>query len=132
MIEDSIKQRLEGLVQAFQRGGNLKRLSVELGIYYTVTKLGGGCGNPKSAETKKIRECSRLEDGSRGKPITDKYLEPWAVQERILEPIKELRGLKQAVVFGSVTDKWALWLERCMMSNEAVVPDFEQREDISV
>ena len=132
IIEDFIKQRLENLVQVFQRGSNLKRLSVELEIMYTADKISGGCGNGRAAECRKIRGCSKLEDGSRAVPIADKYLEPWPVQERILEPVKELRGLKQAIVFGSVTDKWALWLERCMMSNEAVVPDFEKMEDISV
>ena len=81
---------------------------------------------------KRIQECSRQEDGSRGKPITDKYFEPWTVQERILEPLKELRGLQQAVVFGSVTDKWALWLEQCMMSDEVVVPEFEKRDGVSM
>ena len=44
------------------------------------------------------------------------WIEP---EELALEPLKDLRGLKKAIIMGCVTEDWALWLEqRMMMSND--------------
>jgi hypothetical protein len=45
--------------------------------------------------------------------------------ERILSPLKELRGLRMVIVQGSVSDEWALYLEGCMESEEETLPKFE-------
>lgn len=102
-------------------------LSVEWRNSYILDKLVGMCGTARLKAVAKIRTTSRREDGTRREPI--KY-ESWPKDERILESLKELRGLHQAVVFGCVTDQWALWLEKCMKSDEAILPDFEKREGV--
>jgi hypothetical protein len=45
--------------------------------------------------------------------------------ERILSPLKQLRGIRMVEVRGSVSDEWALYLEDCMKSEEDTVPKFE-------
>jgi hypothetical protein len=45
--------------------------------------------------------------------------------ERILWPLKQLRGIRKVAIVGSVSDEWALYLEGCMRSQEEQVPKFE-------
>jgi hypothetical protein len=125
VIHETVKRNLKDLVRIFQRG-NLRQFSVEWLNHYSLENLRGPCGTPRIKERSRIRVCSRKEDGTRGDSVKSRS---WPKEEQILEPLKELRHLQQAVVFGCVTDQWALSLEQYMMSGEAIVPEFERRED---
>jgi hypothetical protein len=125
-IEEKVKDRLKDLVRIFRHGQSLKQLSVNWQNYYTYPKFSGKCGTPRVKESQKIRRSSRKEDGTR--ELSIKY-KSWYKEEVILEPLKELRGLEKAHVYGSVSDQWALWLEQCMKSDETNLPDFERIED---
>jgi hypothetical protein len=126
-IEDMVRDKLKDLVQIFRHGQNLKELSVNWQNYYTYPNISGKCGNPIIRELQKIRRSSRKEDGTRALPIRH---ENWLKEEMILEPLKELRGLEKVVVFGSVSDQWAIWLEQCMKSDKVNLLEFERIEDL--
>jgi len=124
-IDETVKGKLRDLVRILREGKNVKQLSVRWENFYTYPKFAGKCGTSSVQEGNKIRRSSRREDGTREQAIKYKC---WYEQEMILEPLKELRGLKQALVFGSVSDQWALWLEQCMKSDEPTLPGFNRVE----
>lgn len=62
----------------------------------------------------------------------ERYLGPqsepsgWKKHEIVLLPLNDLRGLADARVEGTVREKWAVWLEKCMTSRVGQsVPGFE-------
>lgn len=53
-------------------------------------------------------------------------LEEWKADEVVLRPLRRLRGLARGMIEGTVTEKWALWLERAVTAQEGdVIPLFE-------
>ena len=72
-------------------------------------------------------ELERQQDGFRSK--TDRMSNNLSIfatnAERILSPLKQLRGIRKAAITGSVSDEWALYLESCMKSQAETVPQFE-------
>jgi hypothetical protein len=61
----------------------------------------------------------RNEDGNREEP-RHKRIAGWGRRERVLEPLLELRGLDEARVVGCVTNQWAEFLEKSMISKDGV------------
>lgn len=61
----------------------------------------------------------RNEDGNREEP-RHKRIAGWGKRERVLEPLLELRGLDEARVVGCVTNQWAEFLEKSMISKDGV------------
>lgn len=62
------------------------------------------------------------EDDDGDDDCNERYLGPqsepsaWAKHEVALLPLKDLRGLIDARIEGTVREKWAVWLEECMTS----------------
>jgi hypothetical protein len=48
----------------------------------------------------------------------------WAQHERLLEPLRYLQGVKEAKVTGCVTEEWAVWLEKAILSDKFQAPQF--------
>jgi hypothetical protein len=56
----------------------------------------------------------------------------WAgVEPEVLEPLKGLRGVEYVSVLGSVTNRWALYLESCIMAPPGIeVAEYEPGEEV--
>jgi len=47
-------------------------------------------------------------------------------KENVLEPLRTLRGIKEVVVSGAVSDSWARYLEECARPRSETVPEFHR------
>jgi hypothetical protein len=75
----------------------------------------GGRGLIVSAE-----EARDLDDDNFGTQYLgpQSEVEDWKADEVVLLPLGELRGIPKARIEGTVTEEWALWLERAMSAHE--------------
>jgi hypothetical protein len=127
--EEEMKIAIHELVGILNQGANLKKLSVKWQDHYALSGYWCGTGRIQSAQL--IAASSRKDDGTRDVPIGHPSAwgtKQWATRERILEPLKELRGLEKVVVMGCVTDEWAEELKQCMESDPELVPGVKRKE----
>jgi hypothetical protein len=122
-----LKEYLEDVVTSLKKSRCLQRLNVLWLNGYGVDSIASFINSRAQVLEDRSFRVERHLNGRRRK--TDRMSNNLSIfatdAERILSPLKQLRGLRTVEVRGSVSDEWALYLEGCMKSEEETVPKFE-------
>jgi hypothetical protein len=121
---EATKEALSNAVKIL-KGGNVSKLMVKWEGLYTLQGI--WCGNGMQDVLEEIWQSARREDGSRN--TQGKIVESWALSERILEPVLEMRPVPEVAVVGCVTDQWAEWLEQYLKSDYENIPEFVRQDN---
>jgi hypothetical protein len=125
--QDRVKGYLKDVVTSLKKSRCLQRLHIFWLNGHGVDSIASFNNNRTLVLGDRNLQVERRLNGLRRK--TDRMSNNLSIfatdAERILSPLKELRGLRMATLRGSVSDEWALYLEGCMKLEEETVAKFE-------
>ena len=115
----SVGEKFKDVVEVLKHARALKRVSIEWAYRYS----------DRNDTRATWDHFAKIIDSDGRRLKTDRDTEGvsmWEKREGILEPLKLLRGLKDVVITGCVSDEWCRYLEWCMMSKHESLPDFRR------
>jgi hypothetical protein len=125
--QERFKGHLQDVVTTLKQSRCLQRLNIFWGNAYGVDSIKNFISKRELVLLQRSFRVERRSKGFRRK--TDRMSNNLSIfatdAERILSPLKQLRGVRDVEIRGSVSDEWALYLEGCMKSEEETVPKFE-------